>query len=92
MIILHAYDISKFFDMEVVADVMNTLYELWVDMKASRTWTKLNSNTRIRVKTGSGYSEWSDEGAMIGQGSGGGALLSQDKLDKGITEVFLGSE
>ena len=36
-----AYNISKFFDKEVFADVINTLYEFGVDMKACRTWTKL---------------------------------------------------
>ena len=53
---------------------------------------QVERNTIIRVKTGSRYSECSDEGAMIGQGSGGGALLSQANLDKGITEIFLGSD
>ena len=49
-------------------------------------------NTRIRVKTGAGYSDWSDEGPIIGQGTGGGALVSQANLDKGITDMFAGSE
>ena len=92
MVLLQAYDISKYFDKEVVADVMNTLFELDVDKKAYRTWSKLNKNTRIRVKTGVGLSEWSDEGAMIGQGTGGGALVSQANLDKGIMDIFAGSE
>ena len=71
---------------------MNTMYEMGVDMKTYRTWSKLNSNTKIRVKTGVGYTEWSSEGAMIGQGTGGGALVSQANLDKGMTEMFTGSE
>ena len=71
---------------------MDTLYGLGVDMKAYRVWTKLNMNTRIRVKTGAGYSDWSDEGPMIGQGTGGGALVSQANLDKGIMDMFEGSE
>ena len=70
--LMQAYDISKFFDKEVLPDVMNTLYEMGVDKKAYRTWYKLNQNTMIRVKTGVGYSNWSSEGPMIGQGTGGG--------------------
>jgi hypothetical protein len=91
VLLLQAYDISKFFDKEVVEDVMDTLYNMGVDMKAYRVWTKLNMNTRIRVKTGAGYTEWSDEGSMIGQGTGGGALVSQANLDKGIMDMFSGS-
>ena len=71
---------------------MNTLHELGIDNKAYRTWYKLNANTRIRVKTGVGYSDWSDEGPMIGQGTGGGALVSQVNLDKGMMEMFRGSD
>jgi hypothetical protein len=92
VLLLQAYDISKFFDKEVLEDVMDTLHGLGVDMKAYRVWSKLNMNTRIRVKTGAGYSDWSDEGPMIGQGTGGGALVSQANLDKGITDMFAGSE
>ena len=92
VLLLQAYDISKFFDKEVLEDVMDTLYGVGVDMKSYRVWTKLNMNTRIRVKTGAGYSDWSDEGPMIGQGTGGGALVSQANLDKGIIDMFAGSE
>ena len=34
MMMLQTYDISKFFDKEVLDDVMNTLYDMNVDMKA----------------------------------------------------------
>ena len=69
MIMLQAFDISKFFDKEVLEDVMNTLHELGIDGKAYRTFYKLNKNTNIRVRTGVVYTEWSDEGPMIGQGT-----------------------
>jgi hypothetical protein len=68
------------------------VYEMKVDSKAYRTWAKLNVNTRIRVKTGIGYTDWSDEGSMIGQGTVGGALVSQANLDRGMVEMFSGSE
>ena len=92
LMMLQTYDISKFFDKEVFEDVMNTLYEMNVDSKAYRTWAKLNENTRIRVKTGTGYTDWSDEGSMIGQGTVGGALVSQANLDRGMVEMFAGSQ
>ena len=71
---------------------MNTMHEMNIDGKAYRTWAKLNQNTRIRVKTGIGYTDWSDEGSMIGQGTVGGALVSQANLDRGMVEMFAGSE
>ena len=71
---------------------MNTFYEINVDSKAYRTWAKLNENTGIRVKTGTGYTDWSDEGSMIGQGTVGGALVSQANLDRGMVEMFAGSQ
>ena len=92
LVMLQAYDISKFFDKEALPDVMNTLHELGVDRKAYRTWYHLNKNTNIRVKTGVGYTEWSNEGPMIGQGTGGGALVSQANLDRGMVDMFQGSE
>ena len=72
LIMLQAFDISKFFDKEVLEDVMNTLHEIGINGKAYRTFYKLNKNINIRVRTGVGYSERSDEGPMIGQGTGGG--------------------
>ena len=92
MIMLQAYDISKFFDKETVPDVMNTLHEVGVDGKCYRAWALMNENTNIRVKTGVGYTAWSQEGPMIGQGTGGGALVSQANLDKGVVDMFRGSE
>ena len=92
MVILQEYDLSKFFDKEAVPDVMNTLHEAGVDGKAYRAWAKLNGNTNIRVKTGVGYSEWSQEGPMIGQGTGGGALVSQLNIDQGVVDMFHGSD
>ena len=46
----------------------------------------------IRVKTGAGYTDWSEEGPMIGQGTGGGALVSQANLDRGMMDMFTSSE
>ena len=85
------HDIKKFFDKEVLSDVINTMSEMKVNPKCVRVWGKLNMNTRIRVRCGGGYSPWMDVGDTIGQGSGGAALASQANLDKGITTMFCGS-
>ena len=92
MVMLQAYDISKFFDKETLPDVMSTLQEIGIDSKAYRTWSLLNMKTNIRVKTGVGYTAWSQEGPMIGQGTGGGALVSQVNLDRGVVDMFMDSE
>ena len=83
--------IQKFFDKEVLSDVLNTLTDLKADPKCVRVWGKLNKNTKIRVRCGGGYSPWMDVGDTLGQGSGGAALASQANLDKGITSMFHGS-
>ena len=85
------HDIQKFFDKEVLSDVLNTMTEMKVNPKCVRVWGKLNMNTRIRVRCGGGYSPWMDVGDTLGQGSGGAALASQANLDKGITSMFHGS-
>ena len=59
------------------------------DPKAIRLWYKLNENTKIQVKTnGAGLSTPGDVGAVIGQGTIGGALVSQAVLDDGVKEHF----
>ena len=56
--------------------------------KASRLWYKLNQNTKIRVRTGAGMSEYAEVGAVVGQGTIAGALVSQAVLDEGIRDNF----
>ena len=90
-VIFQLYDIQKYFDKENLRDAMNTLFEVGVDPKMYRVWFNLNKNTVIRVKTGSGHSEWAEAGELIGQGTGGGALVSSINLDKGMEEFFKGS-
>ena len=90
-IIFQLYDIQKYFDKENLRDAMNTLYQIGVEPQMYRAWFNLNKNTVIRVKTGTGYSEWADAGELIGQGTGGGALVSSVNLDKDMEEFFGGS-
>jgi hypothetical protein len=85
------HDIQKFFDKEVLSDVLLTLNEMKVNKKCVRVWGKLNQNTKVRVRCGGGYSQWQEVGDTLGQGSGGAALASQANLDRGITTIFKGS-
>ena len=57
--------------------------ERGADPKAIRLWHKLNDKTEIYVKTGVGLTEYTEVGAVVGQGTMDGALLSQAVLDEG---------
>ena len=92
-ILIQCWDISKFFDKEMIEDALLTCYKRNVNPKAIRLWAKLNGNTEIKVRTGVGESESVNVGAVVGQGTIGGALVSQAVLDEGVKEHFTpGSE
>ena len=59
------------------------------DPKAIRLWHKLNDKTEICVKTGVGLTEYTEVGAVVSQGTVGGALVSQAVLDEGTKELFV---
>jgi hypothetical protein len=90
LIIGQFYDLTKFFDKEVMADTMDVLAKRNVDPKAYRLWAKLN-DTNIQVRTGVGTSEKAYIGEVIGQGTIGGALVSQASLDDRIMGQFEGT-
>ena len=82
------YDIEKFFDKEMMEDAIKTCYDRKADPKAVRCWFKLNDKTQIKVRTGVGMSSPREVGAVVGQGTMGGALVSQAVLDTGIQQEF----
>ena len=73
-------------------DAMGVLYSMGVNPKLYRLWYLLNINSRIRVKTAFVYSDWYDAGELIGQGTGGGAVVSAGNLDYAVDELFIGSD
>ena len=73
----------------MIDDAIITCFRRGADPKAIRCWYNLNKDTRIRVRTGAGMSEFSHAGALVGQGTLGGALVSQAVLDEGISEEFI---
>ena len=76
----------------MIQDAILTCKKRGVDEKAIRLWYKLNEKNKIRVKTGVGKSEFAEVGAVLGQGTLGGALISQAVLDDGIMEHFYPGE
>ena len=71
---------------------MQELASANVDPKAYRLFYKLNAATRIRVRTGCGYSRWEEAGDLLGQGSGGAAKVSALNLDRKIALMFEGGK
>ena len=84
LLVINFYDLSKYFDKEMIEDAEITCWRRKADIKAIRLWHKLNENTKIRVKTGAGLSDHGEVGAVLGQG----AIVSQAVLDEGISEHF----
>ena len=64
---------------------MNSLKEIGINPKLYRSWFHINKNTRIRVNTAFGMTEFADEG------SAGGSLASQANIDRGLDSYFRGS-
>ena len=88
MIILMPYDISNFLDKKVLLDVMQELHSIGVKPRAYRLFFRLKENTRIKVKTGCGYSKFMEVGDILHQGSGGAAKVSALNLSRKLDRVF----
>ena len=91
-IFLAMWDLSKFFDREVLTDCMNELYKSNVKGKLYRLLYAMNRNTRISVQTPVGVTEEHDTGEGVGQGTLEGAIVSAVNLDTGVDEFFSDSE
>jgi hypothetical protein len=87
-VILQCYDLEKYFDKEMTEDAVLTCRKRKADPKAIRCWFKLNEDTTVKVRTGVGVTGEANVGSVIGQGTIGGALISQAVLDEGIQEHF----
>ena len=88
ILVLNFFDLAKYFDKEMVEDAVLTCIRRKADPKAIRLWYKLNDNTRIQVRTGAGMSKKARVGAVLGQGTLAGALISQAVLDDGVMDNF----
>ena len=90
-VILQLYDLSKYFDKEILKDAMDTLYSYGVRGKLYRLWYELYKDAQIKVKTGAGMTATEPTGENVAQGSIGGAILSSCNLDKTVSNYFAGS-
>ena len=88
---LQVWDVSKYFDKEILRDAMDTLYSACIVGKLYRLWFLLKKN-KIRVKTGFGMTESAATRENVGQGSIGGGLISALNLDKTMSAYFSGSD
>ena len=86
------YDLSKYFDKEILKDAMDTLYNCGVKGKLYRLWYEMYRDSQIRVKTACGLTDVRTTGENVTQGSIGGALLSSANLDKTLCTYFGGSD
>ena len=75
-VIIQSSDLEKFFDKEMLEDAMLTCIKRGANIKACRLWYNLNKNTKIRVRTGAGMTEYTEAGGIVGQGTITGALVS----------------
>ena len=87
-LIIQVYDLSKYFDKEMLRDAMNSLYEADVKGKLYRLWFMMNCDNQVRVLTSAGMSDMKTTGENVGQGTVGGAILSSLNLDVGVTPAF----
>ena len=85
-------DIQKFFDKESLRDGMDIIQMSGITGKLYRLWYRLNSRTKIKVKTSVGFSDTAVTNENIGQGTIGGAIVSAASLDDKIQSWFNASE
>jgi hypothetical protein len=88
MLIINFFDLSKYFDKEMIKDAVLMCIKRKSDPKAIRLWYKLNENTIIKVRTGAGMSQEAEVGAVVGQATLCGTIVSQAVLDDGAMENF----
>ena len=64
-LIIQAFDISKYFDSEVLRDAMGALYDSGNSGKLYRLWFELNREMEIKVKTGVGTTTSATVSALL---------------------------
>ena len=66
---IQIFDVSKYFDKEILKDAMDTLYRAGITGKLYRLWYELYRDSQIRVKTAAGMSGIKTTGENVTQGS-----------------------
>ena len=89
---LQLYDLSKYFDKEILRGAMDTLYDAGIEGKLYRLWYLMNKDSQIRVKTSFGMTDIATTGENVAQGSIGGGLVSALNLSKTTCDYFSGND
>ena len=89
---LQLYDLSKYFDKEILRGAMDVLYDAGIRGKLYRLWFLMNKDSQIRVKTSFGMTEVAATGENVAQGSIGGGLVSALNLSETMSDYFAGSD
>ena len=64
-LIIQLYELSKYFDKEMLRDAMNSLHEANVRGKLYRLWHMMNCDNRVKVLTSAGMTESRSTGKML---------------------------
>ena len=81
-LIISLFDISKFFDKELLVDALDAIADAGVKGKIYRLLYLLNKDTRIKVKTNVGLTSEAETGENVAQGTVESSLLSSANVDK----------
>ena len=87
-ILFMAWDIRKFFDSEMLEDVMGEPYKSQVRGKVYRLIYRMNENIRIQVKTPVGMTDSENTGSGVTQGAMDAAIISSVSIDNSVVEEF----
>ena len=91
-LIIQLYDISTFFDKELLPDVMNEVFRNGVEGKMYRILYKLNEKRIIKVKTAVGVTEEAEVLDGVDQRTLNGAIVSYSSIDRGMDDNFESSQ
>ena len=79
-LIMQLYDISNFFDKEMLRDCMDTLYN-GIRGNLYRLMYEMSRETRIKVRTAVGETSEENTGEGVGQGTLDGVIISANCID-----------
>ena len=81
-------DLVKYFDSEILSDVLCQLYRGEIRGRLYRLLYEMNRKTKITVKTAVGESEPRETTENVSQGSVDGAVISSLSLSQGVNDFF----
>ena len=86
---LQIFDISKYFDRDILKNSMDTPYKCGITGKLYRLWYNLYKDSQIKMKTAAGLTCVKPTGENFTQGSICGAILRSANLDKTMCHILM---